>query len=913
MLSTEIFSKQSITQPGPYDKNITLNSKQDISMNSQIRMRPKLGKIDHTKPSRLSLPPMDNHVPYKITSKINNSRSQVRFSIPDLNMVDDDCSYISISNSPQKIVFPREPIENRELDDEELTSIYSDSQISSLGYLRDFKSPTKREPKNLLKDKLNLVDLQTKVMIDVPESIWKYHESQRKNNNSKNTPGHRKTKSMHNIFNPYRDMKKFKEPNSSFVSQEWVPSHQRSKSLQSIIAETVKIYHEEDQTKFNDDTSLSTFNETVSTVSPLNIRQPGVYSKSTKKSHLFLTSESPLNKYKVSVPLEINLPPYLSPQNKEKNYHRKNLIYNGQGYSTFNEDSEDTTPESERTKSLPEEDEGSSFILDSLIGDDSLPFATNDISIDVGNKTVEDTDVFLGIDEQANVNLKLQNRNIRSNSKTPKRPPLPTKDSQFKFPSSTTKDIVSPNKVSLPQDNTKPNSEALEILATPSKSIVIPCLDDADYQTPKNPSTNGSLKFFENFEPLSNEDQNTLNIAKDPSRVNGKLNLAFKFPFNKANNRTLECTNNNSVEETTDFLKVAPTSVDRGFEERRQRLIHNQSVHKSPVNKLGHAHRRTQSIHNIEFTVFDDMIAPQSSFDAASTPQKDDNAAPEVPDRSPFRNLTSVVAESPVIKISPPPEKTQDSIILISERIISSSPKLGIMNASRPLSSIQSFSKPVSYKDIRNMHANENIVIPDDILTNKTAPIKNFNSLSPRRSLSNNGSHQSSSATSYTNSQFSKASFTTVDTDMEAIQEITETELIKKNNIPANHPSTSKERKKENDSSFEIVKEIRDGKEIDVIILDDVEEPLKATSKRKKKSSRTRLPKNKDYNTILDMCENTASEAKDIIYKLVSETEPLNVNENGEKSMQNISSKNDQRERYLKRFNRTMRVTSNVK
>ncbi|CAB4253023.1 similar to Saccharomyces cerevisiae YER032W FIR1 Protein involved in 3' mRNA processing, interacts with Ref2p [Maudiozyma barnettii] len=921
MLSTQSFSKLNHTRSDQYDNDENLNSGHNLSEKSPINMRSKISNFNLTTRSDLSLPPIDNRVPYKITSKINNNRSQVRFSIPDPNLVNDDCSYISISNSPQKIVFPKEPIENAKFDDGELTSIYSDPLTTFPNYHRDPKSPIKKVNKIPLKDRLNLVDLQTKVMIDVPESIWKYHRTHRSkedsnNNNSNNKDsirGHRKTKSMHNIYNPYRDVDAINKSNISPETHEWTPFHQKSKSLQSIIAETVKIYNEEEQAKSNEDISLSTFNETVSTISPLNIRQPGRYTKITKKHDLFLTSESPLNKYKVSVPLEINLPPYLSPHNKDKNYHRRSLIYNGQGYSTFNTDSEETISESEISESIHEDSKESDFVTDSLIGDDSLPYATNNISIDVGNKTVKDTDLFLGIDEEANVNLKVQNKNIRSNSKPPKQPPLPAKDTQFKSSTSINNDITSPHTKSLQQSYSRPTSDALEILATPSKSIVIPCLDDEDYQTPKVPSTNGSLKFFENFEPLSNEEQDTFNTDKYPRRVEGKLNLAFKFPFNETNNQVAERRQVNPTDETMDFLKVAQKPSDPEFENRRQRLIHNQSANNSPVHKSGHAHRRTQSIHNIEFTTFDSLTTPQASVDAASTPQKESTTELEIPVRSQFRNQTSVIVESPIIKITPPHKNTQDSIVFISERIISSSPKPKVCNGSRPLSSIQSFSKPVSYKDVGNMHSSENILMPEDVLDSKTVPIKNFNSLSPRRSLSNNGSHQSSSVTSYTNSQFSKASYNSTETDMEAVEEIEEIELIKRSNIPVDVSFSLKEKKEENDISFEIIKEYKNGKEVDVIVLNDVEESANDTSKRKRKLKSTRITKNKDYNAILDMCENTASEAKDIIYKLVSETEPLNVNESGKKNMHHTSQENEQRERYLKKFNRTMRVTSKIK
>ncbi|KAG0669554.1 hypothetical protein C6P45_003625 [Maudiozyma exigua] len=862
------------------------------------------------------LPSIEKQTPYKISSQVNGNRSQVRFSIPDPNLIDDDCSYISISNSPQKIVFPKEPINNTD-GEEEPTSIYSDiiahnnhnnTNVQGISQSIDNKG-------NALRDKLNLVDMQSKIMIDVPESIWRYHKEHRSYNNNGHTR-HRKTQSLHNVFNPYRDAESVDLSGESPVSAKWTPSHKRSKSLQSIIADTVKMYHEEEQERSIEDHTLSIFNETVSTVSPLNIRQQNTFTNASRRHDLFLTSESPLNKYKVSVPLEINLPPYLSPQNKNKNVNRNSLIYNGNGYSILDENTVDI---SEESNSIQESITESEKITDSLINDDSLPYAMNDISIDVGNKTGKDTDIFLGIDNEANVNLKLQNKNIRSNSKSPQKRTTQQTKEKYEFEKDNRTRNVSSCIGNDTAERSRPNSRALEILSTPSKSIVIPSLDNDEYQTPKNPSSNGTLTFFENFEPLRQGSHDVFKTHPTPNREQGILNMEFKFPFNNNvdNNRNIpkERTEDNSM----DFLKVAPLSSNKEFETRRQRLLQNQSASNSPIRKIGHAHRRTKSVHNIDFTSMTDgnniteLVTQDTSFNATSTPPKADSSTISIPERSSLRTNTSPSISSPIITISPALEKTDDSIVFISHRKVKQSHTMPDTLENRPMSSFQSFNTPVSRRDVENIYTSESSFIPENIINNKTIPIRGINSLSPRRRLSNNESNPST-ATSYTNSEFSKGTFNTVETDMSAVEEIEEVEILKRSNIPQNIP-LSIPPKKNNDNSFEIIKELKNGKEVEVIVIDNEkeEDPVKEKSKGNKKNSRAKVLKERDYESILNMCEDAALQAKDIIYNLVSETEPLRLQEKKNRSQNRLSAVDERRQKYLQKFNRTIKVNPKIK
>lgn len=849
------------------------------------------------------LPPKSN-TPYKIKSTINDNRSQVRFSIPDpsLQDEDDDRSYISISNSPQKIVFPRQ-IDDSGVENDVQSSIYSSRIVSANSHNTGTHDPSANST-NSLKNKLNLVDMQSKVMVDVPADIWKYHKHHSREGItmpiSNTEPTHRKTQSMYAVSNPYKSERVDKNVNSQNQTQAWKPAHNRSKSLQSIIAETVKAYNNDTPGQQNANVSQSSFNETVSTISPLNIQQSTRYPNQSKKHDLFLTSESPLNKYKVSIPLEINLPPYLSPQNKQKNSKRNSLVYDGNGYSMYDEETEYTRAESESTPS-----QESNSISESLLGEDSLPYADNDISIDVGDKSATDADKFLGIDQDANVNLKLQYRNIRDGTTTTM-PPLPDIPRERETPSAFVTSQKQTNNTLSPQNAQSNESKALEILATPSKNIVIPNLEEDIFQTPKNPSTSGSLQFFDKFEPLANRESSNRPTSMQSPQTAGKLNMSFKFPF-----AGLETTVGieSSVDDVhNDFVKVAPASTDLLFEARRQKLLNNQSAMSSPAHKIGHAHRRTKSIHNIDFNVIQTEPEINDAFDATSTPPKNIDKRENIPHQT-QPNISFNQNQTPAVTLSPPMDKTEESIVLLSERLISPVVKHNGPDNVRPLSSFQSFNSPVAKKDIEFIHAQESINISAEMANNKIIPNSIFNALSPRRVLSNNESNQSSSVTSYTNSQFSKNSYNTNSTDVVAVEQEYLSERLKMGK-PQNDFSFS-DNDTSQDQSLEIIREVKDGKEVEVVVLDDSDTSLIVKPKKTKTKRHLRSSRRKDYDSLLSLCDDTASQAKDIIYRLVSETDPLLVNDHLPRSpiiQKDVGAPNNQRDRYLKKFNRTLKV-----
>lgn len=337
-----------------------------------------------------------------------HSTSQVRFSLPleddSQSLLDEDEEPVQVS--PTKVVFPKGS-------EEDMTT--------------------------------HFVDLHNKIMVDVPEEIWRFH-------NERNAQQLQK------------------------MSVKGQKGHGRAQSLQSIIAGTIQSY----QSPAAENTHSRSLSCTSSRLKP---------------SELYLRSDSPLNKYKVPVPLEVTLPPYLSPDKKTK--RRESMIYDGEGYSLFFEDSdvqEERDPFDPNSSADRSESEGS---------DISIPSASHDYSFEVG----QDIDKILGIDEDANVNLKNQVRNLLNKSPSKKAFLSPEQPQLPKLPRSQPKvepfQEEKPVKLKLPpsQLKTKPTQEekpaeitksyALKILSSPSKTITIP-----DFNEPVSSSNRNSLAEF---------------------------------------------------------------------------------------------------------------------------------------------------------------------------------------------------------------------------------------------------------------------------------------------------------------------------------------------------------------------------------------------------------------------------------
>ncbi|CEP62937.1 Fir1p LALA0_S06e07338g [Lachancea lanzarotensis] len=407
----------------------------------------------------------------------------------------------------------------------------------------------------------HFVDFQHKVMVDVPEHIWQAHYNNRKNGSGSSSP---------------------------------TRTHERTQSLQSVIADTLQTYH----TKFT--------NEEPGLLKDTNLPQ-------LPPSALYLRSDSPLNKFKVAVPLEASLPPYLSPENKFK--RRNSLVYDGQGYSTFLGDPSDE----DSILVSPEADQSSS-----QYSDFSIPSATHDYSFDAK----EDVDQLLGIDSDANVSLKKQARNLLNKSPIPNRTKLPSLPDPPSLVTAkehktieNTRENAAPSHHEVASDS---QSEALKILGSPSKTITIPSFD----HTP-SPSSRGSISQFltKMDDSLSFQD---LNRPDGPSE--GKMNTNFQFPSpSKASNTGTKPLSTSDADDTKSkplltfdahdtISKPLGTSdankessplatsdahnsddlsnfeEDNSFE-RRRKLLRQQS---DGSNFRRHTHSRTRSIHGTE-------------------------------------------------------------------------------------------------------------------------------------------------------------------------------------------------------------------------------------------------------------------------------------------------------------------------
>lgn len=773
-----------------------------------------------------------------------NTQSQVRFSIPDPNVLS--------QNSPLKIVFPKS--EN----DIERKMSTSSLFMNSHGHL---------------------VDMHSKVLIDVPEEIWKFHHGRKMKSEKK----HRRTRS---------DVKSNTSGNAK------LSNHSRSRSLQSIIVDTMNTYRAVD--------ADSTFNgniSNVSQVSPLNLSfdKPPLL---TPEKHLYLTPESPLNRYHLPVPLEISLPPYLSPKNKHK--QRNSLVYDGDGYSQFQESNTSLSTESSV------EQPSSSYSEEN----NSIPYAHHDVSFELSNA---DPDKFLGIDENANVNLKIQKKNLKS----------PHHSKEKACGRREEEDFFEKN-------------ESLKILSTPNKLIDIP--DLGRMTSPPSTGFNGTLKFFQQFEPHEEPASPNHNVNR---KSQDNLDMSFKFPCDIAGNNIDKApANRNSVNSNNeDFLKIDNSPVNQSFESRRQMLM---DLQKSPTinDPRLHKHRRSRSVHNIDdtFLEFDATSTPPAPASAPILPVKDSTpyTSPEIPKRSPLRFKSSTNSPDTSPNSQPPDnvsfqqEMSVPSIQIIADETTSreiessigypeseddqqhSSIKdadqsiaiIGEINDNlpvepfKPLSSFTSFSQPITNNKSTPLGQDlaDSVGKQPTYVTPHSVP---FNVVSPKRQISNSDSSKSSSY----NSEFSSNTAITDTTSQPSIainrtalqQNLINNKQLKKNGFcpPPKRDSYSFPRKKatpvkKGDLEFNTIYEKRDGKMVEVILLDEDEDisfkkdnnaprlPTNQTQKTKDEQGKKRLSQHIE---VLDMCEKTADEAKKIIYQLVNETTKYPEKEHSKKQI----------------------------
>lgn len=949
-----------------------------------------------TQPSVTTVPAHHNNESkkYKSASRMNSPRSQVRFSIPITDDIDPDDSNRSISTSPSKIVFPKEPTDSGSDTEPE-----SESSITPSLNNDNSSNSGQRQLDEIQSARAaiqgHVVDMQSKIMVNVPQEIWSFHNERLKHNNST----HQRVQSMQNVSMNY--------DNKSATTISSNKGHHRSRSLQSLISQTVNEfsnnYNNNNLKAINAEHSSISINDSqLSQVSPLNFPSSNnsnlkLGTPNSKSTNLYLTSDSPINKHKVPIPLEISLPPFLSPSNKNKK--RNSLIYDGESYSVFN-DKEDSLMDS-----VSECNSSSEIVTDSILSNSSIASITYNISFDAN---IMNPDEILGIDKDANVNLKDQFKNLkRQKAVTTGRnqhynvnnlPPVPkisleqqstnTKDItqkeltssipitfkgsperntqpephsilkhniQLAEPSLTevtpaltketsadrlksphvlsgSKDYLAPHyspsqpntlsgyisptharlsklldEYNSPSQKLSPDNnhllnvnsssrktnipnDSLVILATPSKSIVIPDLDNIQPNTPNNLSTsftphshsNGTLKFFDQFMPLHSNENGISSVNHSIPR--GQLDTAFKFP--KQNNNYIDSNNGNKYiqQEDKDYNKTPQGSAQ--FEKRRQKLL---ASHLSPNNKIGHAHRRSRSIHNMDF------VSPQKILEVSlpPTPPLPINATSTPPSNE--RNILEEIPLRSSIEINTPsktiPEKLHPEVV--HPRAISHGPlkfhdketttpvKLQQI---KPLSSFQSFSTPIKKMNF----------VPDIKADDVKQKAKSHNLLSPRRQLSNSESEQSSNA----NSQFSKNSRVTQLTESTEISSSNFRQRIKPR-FPINDIA-------ENNADFKIIKERqKDGYFVDVIVLDDdtpddaadnLYDNIKPSKKyfnnkssamnkeknvpthhspkknkgqfKKRYTYETKEEQLENYKELLAMCENTATIAKETIFAL---------------------------------------------
>ena len=467
-------------------------------------------KVTYSQPSSLA------------KSSHSSNKSQVRFSLPDPDISINSNDY-NQDNSPLKIVYPTD---------------------NSVMYGEANRNPLEGQ----------FMDIQSKVMVDVPEEVWRFHNNRRHIN------------------------KELIENNKL---------HKRSKSLQSIIYSTIENINQNNGiANLEVDTDLSM----VSNVSPLNLHKrnnslPPVLLP--QNPELYLTTESPLNKYNVPVPLQILLPPYLSPKNKNK--QRRSVIYDGDGYSVFNGDSSMSSSYS----GYSQENSVGDSVVDSIIS--SIASAEHNISLNdlLDNSDENIVDKALGFDEDANVNLKLQNRNIRKRTDLVKINQL-NKSEHFTIPK-----IPQPKERKQEKSPSRKlsNKDSLSILATPTKQIQLPELNFENNAK----SFSGTLKFLDSLEsssPLIDSAGESKRIKFNTNSDNdGTLSKTFKFPTIQSEvHETIE---SNLDTNNDDFIITNTSKTSKEFENRRHQLVQNQSTPNN--NKLkSPAHKRSRSIHTAE-------------------------------------------------------------------------------------------------------------------------------------------------------------------------------------------------------------------------------------------------------------------------------------------------------------------------
>lgn len=398
------------------------------------------------------------------------------------------------------------------------------------------------------------VDYTNKTTVRVPKDIWDFH--------NRNSYDFRKNGSWGG------------SSHSVSLSGSPMKSHSRRNSMQSIIMETIENYRHGASPKKTGDLGNT----------------PSLLPCEDKKANLYLGSDSPMNRYEVPIPLEIKVPPYLSPVNKHK--RRNSLVFDGDGYSVYLADESSPSDTSSRTS----ENEDDVFISSDI----SIPSAENNFSFNLSDG---DVDAQLGIDGDANVNLKKQVKNLKK---------LTSSSQNQNF------DLQKPLPlVSQPETISENSSHALEVLATPTKEIFIPDVDSITTSSGKRSSS----KFLETIinSPSENIQLNPVMLQQEQD----ELNPNFKFPNVTGN-----------ISENSEFLNMPLHNPDSPTERRRRYLAEQNE-------RMGHTHRRSRSVHQMDIESLKEIKTPEKSKDIKEIILPVDISTPEIPLRSPLRPKTS--------------------------------------------------------------------------------------------------------------------------------------------------------------------------------------------------------------------------------------------------------------------------------
>ncbi|AMD22441.1 HGR102Cp [Eremothecium sinecaudum] len=467
----------------------------------------------------------------------------------------------------------------------------------------------------------HFVDLKNKVTVPVPRYAWLAKVSLEDPPQKRDTRGHLRTQSELN--------RPLKTTSSSLPL-----GHIRSKSLQSFIVDMVNGYESSSvkpSSKPADGDMM--MKNTVSMPAPL--EQLSISSP----RELFLKADSPLNRYRVPVPLELEMPPFLSPFNHNK--QRNSLVFDGQGYSVFNADHSDASYNEDGDNGYSLQD---CPVYDSTGKEDtsdlSIPSAANDLSI---NLSYDDVDVLLGIDNEANVNLKEQVINLRNSSPLREQSKMsfysPSKRHAHRWNSDVVAEL--PDSVvqrQLQSHNRSRASLPLMAMGSLSKSITIP-----DFEKTPAPRNSEALSGFFSL----NDEETIKNTSPSPERVS---NETFKFPRMSDDINSDAATNvkfdgSTKIAQDVNFLKIPEETVNPSVEQRRQNLQKQRGT--------GHQHKRSRSIH-----VLDDLFAaahpttPMKNSQVSEIVQPESNGRKAVkviriPERSPLRPKSALVKPQP--------------------------------------------------------------------------------------------------------------------------------------------------------------------------------------------------------------------------------------------------------------------------